>query len=220
MPFIEYGTSNYTSHLDSGARADGKQHYIGAGLLARRDLNNGLHYEALIRAGKLHGDFKGIIGSLPSSYNTNAPYIAAELGMGKLVTQNTHTIDYYGKLIWTRLGSDSTTIHNSLGKTNFDFDAINSYRTRLGIRWTKHQSDKNAYYAGLGWDYEFDGDSKANYRNFNTPSPSMKGSSGFVELGWQSKITKDNPWAADLHATAWTGKQRGVTYGVSLARAF
>ena len=48
----------------------------------------------------------------------------------------------------------------------------------------------------------------------------MKGSSGFVELGWQSKITKDNPWAADLHATAWTGKQRGVTYGVSLARAF
>lgn len=220
MPFIEYGTSNYTSHLDSGARADGKQHYIGAGLLARRDLDNGLHYEALIRAGKLHGDFKGIIENLPSSYNTNAPYIAAELGMGKLVKQNTHTIDYYGKLIWTRLGSDSATIHNSLGKTNFDFDAINSYRTRLGIRWTKHQSDKNAYYAGLGWDYEFDGDSKANYRNFNTPSPSMKGSSGFVELGWQSKITKDNPWAADLHATAWTGKQRGVTYGVSLARAF
>ena len=91
MPFIEYGTSNYTSHLDSGARADGKQHYIGAGLLARRDLDNGLHYEALIRAGKLHGDFKGIIENLPSSYNTNAPYIAAELGMGKLVKQNTHT---------------------------------------------------------------------------------------------------------------------------------
>ena len=59
MPFFEYGRSNYTSHLDDGARADGDQHYTGAGVLYRRDRKDGLHYEALVRAGYLSGDFKG-----------------------------------------------------------------------------------------------------------------------------------------------------------------
>ena len=47
MPFAEYGKGNYTSHLDNGSRGDGTQHYGGVGLLLRRDLNNGVYYEAV-----------------------------------------------------------------------------------------------------------------------------------------------------------------------------
>jgi hypothetical protein len=220
MPFFEYGRSNYTSHLDDGARADGDQHYTGAGVLYRRDRKDGLHYEALVRAGHLSGDFKGKIDGYDASYDSGAPYIAAIAGLGKVVTRDTNSLDYYGKFFWTHLGSDNVRIDNTLGSSRYDFDSIDSYRTRLGVRWTKDISDIGSCYAGIGWDYEFDSKARASYRSFNTPSPSAEGSSGFLELGWKSRLTKENPWGADVNVTGWAGKQRGVTYTLSVSRAF
>jgi hypothetical protein len=220
MPFFEYGRSNYTSHLDDGARADGDQHYTGAGVLYRRDRKDGLHYEALVRAGHLSGDFKGKIDGYDASYDSGAPYIAAMAGLGKVVTRDTNSLDYYGKFFWTHLGSDNVRIDNTLGSSRYDFDSIDSYRTRLGVRWTKDISDIGSCYAGIGWDYEFDSKARASYRSFNTPSPSAEGSSGFLELGWKSRLTKENLWGADVNVTGWAGKQRGVTYTLSVSRAF
>lgn len=220
MPFFEYGRSNYTSHLDDGARADGDQHYTGAGVLYRRDRKDGLHYEALVRAGHLSGDFKGKIDGYDASYDSGAPYIAAIAGLGKVVTRDTNSLDYYGKFFWTHLGSDNVRIDNTLGSSRYDFDSIDSYRTRLGVRWTKDISDIGSCYVGIGWDYEFDSKARSSYRSFNTPSPSAEGSSGFLELGWKSRLTKENPWGADVNVTGWAGKQRGVTYTLSVSRAF
>lgn len=197
MPFFEYGRSDYTSHLDDG-----------------------LHYEAMIRAGRLSGDFKGNIDGIHASYDSDASYIAAEAGLGKIVSRENTSLDYYGKFFYTRLGSDSTVIHNSQEDNSYDFDSINSYRTRLGVRWTKEINKKESCYAGIGWDYEFDSDARASWRNFNTPTPTMEGSSGFLELGWKSKMTKDNPWAADFNLTGWAEKQRGITYTLGVSRAF
>lgn len=210
MPFFEYGRSDYTSHLDDGARGDGDQHYTGGGILYRRDRDDGLHYEAMIRAGRLSGDFKGNIDGIHASYDSDASYIAAEAGLGKIVSRENTSLDYYGKFFYTRLGSDSTVIHNSQKDNSYDFDSINSYRTRLGVRWTKEINKKESCYAGIGWDYEFDSDARASWRNFNTPTPTMEGSSGFLELGWKSKMTKDNPWSADFNLTGWAGKQSRV----------
>lgn len=220
MPFLEYGRSDYTSHLDDGARGDGDQHYTGGGILYRRDRDDGLHYEAMIRAGRLSGDFKGNIDGIHASYDSDASYIAAEAGLGKIVSRENTSLDYYGKFFYTRLGSDSTVIHNSQEDNSYDFDSINSYRTRLGVRWTKEINKKESCYAGIGWAYEFDSAARASWRNFNTPTPTMEGSSGFLELGWKSKMTKDNPWAADFNLTGWAGKQRGITYTLGVSRAF
>lgn len=220
MPFFEYGRSDYTSHLGDGARGDGDQHYTGGGILYRRDRDDGLHYEAMIRAGRLSGDFKGNIDGIHASYDSDASYIAAEAGLGKVVSRENTSLDYYGKFFYTRLGSDSTVIHNSQKDNSYDFDSINSYRTRLGVRWTKEINKKESCYAGIGWDYEFDSDARASWRNFNTPTPTMEGSSGFLELGWKSKMTKDNPWSADFNLTGWAGKQRGITYTLGVSRAF
>lgn len=220
MPFFEYGRSDYTSHLDDGARGDGDQHYTGGGILYRRDRDDGLHYEAMIRAGRLSGDFKGNIDGIHASYDSDASYIAAEAGPGKIVSRENTSLHYYGKFFYTRLGSDSTVIHNSQEDNSYDFDSINSYRTRLGVRWTKEINKKESCYAGIGWAYEFDSDARASWRNFNTPTPTMEGSSGFLKLGWKSKMTKDNPWAADFNLTGWAEKQRGITYTLGESRAF
>ncbi len=218
MPFAEYGNGNYTSHLDSGARSDGDQHYLGAGRLLRRDLRSGLHYEGMLRAGYLSGDFRGLLAGHRASYDTGSQYIAAHLGLGKIISKGQDDFDYYGKFYWTHLGSDTTRIYSSLGSGDYHLDSVNSYRTRLGLRWTRHLGTQNTIYAGLGWDYEFDGEARAQYREFSTPAPSVQGSSGMLELGWQSKATRENPWGADLRITGWTGAQRGVTYGVTVSR--
>ena len=221
MPFIEYGNGNYTSHLDDGARADGDQHYVGAGLLLRRDQTDGLYYETMLHAGRLNGDFKGLIEGYQASYDSSSTYVGAMLGLGKLVPAGKNaTYDYYGKVFWNHLASDTAQVHSALGTANYHFDTIDSYRTRLGLRWTRHLNQAQSFYAGLAWDYEWKGDAHAQYRTFDTPSPSTKGSSAMLELGWQSKMDKNHDWGADLHVTGWAGTQRGVTYSATVSRAF
>lgn len=221
MPFVEYGNGNYTAHLDNGARADGDQHYTGAGLLVRRDKTNGLHYEAMLRAGRLDSDFHTQILGYQASYDTNTPYISAHLGLGKLFQKrNNSTYDIYTKFLWTHLASDTVTLHSGLGNSQYNLDSVNAYTARLGFRWTKTLSPSKSYYAGLAWNYEFGDNAKAHYGILETPTAGAKGSSALFELGWQSQITKENPWGAKIQVTAWTGIQKGLTYSATISRAF
>ena len=220
MPFFEYGKSHYASYLDTGARGDGRQHYTGGGVLLRRDLDDGKYYEGAIRAGRLKGDFHGIIDSTALRYDSSAPYVAAQAGAGKIYAKDRDTYDLYGKFFWTHLGSDTATIRNSRGEAKYEFDDINSYRTRLGMRWTRNFDKVRSLYAGIGWDYEFDSKARAFYDAYRTDTPTVKGSSEFLELGWKSKVTSDHPWGVDLKATGWTGKQEGGTLFATVSRSF
>ena len=220
LPFLEYGRSNYASFLDDGARGDGRQHYTGGGVLLRRDLDDGKYYEGAIRAGRLKGDFHGIIESTALRYDSSAPYVAAQAGAGKIYAKDRDTYDLYGKFFWTHLGSDTATIRNSRGEAKYEFDDINSYRTRLGMRWTRNFDKVRSLYAGIGWDYEFDSKARAFYDAYRTDTPTVKGSSEFLELGWKSKVTSDHPWGVDLKATGWTGKQEGGTLFATVSRSF
>lgn len=154
MPFFEYGKSHYASYLDTGARGDGRQHYTGGGILLRRDLDSGLYYEGAVRAGYLKGDFHGMIAKSMSRYDSGAPYIAAQAGLGKIYTRNRDSYDIYGKFFYTYLGSNSAVGHSGYGDSKYDFDSINSYVTRLGMRWTRDFDQIRSLYAGIGWDYE------------------------------------------------------------------
>ena len=220
MPFIEYGRGTYDSHLDDGARDDGNNHYTGAGILVRRDFLNGLYYEGSARAGYMKGDFHGLIEGYMVRYDSGTPYLAMYAGLGKVYTRGSSSYDVYGKFFWTHLGSDSAIIRSSLGNAKYDFGSANSYVTRIGLRWTKDYSDLSSLYAGIGWDYEFDSETRANYETWQTPRPSEQGSSGFLELGWKSKVTDQHPWGFDIRATGWAGKQRGITYYVGAGHKF
>ena len=220
MPFLEYGRSNYASYLDDGARGAGHQHYTGAGVLLRRDLQDGRYYEGALRAGYLTGDSHGTIDNTFFRYDSGAPYIAAQAGAGKLYTKDRDTYDVYGKFFWSHLNGDSAVIKNSRGEAEYEFAGVDSYRTRLGMRWTRNFDKVRAFYAGIGWDYEFDSKAGAIYDGFRTDSPSVKGSSEFLEIGWRSNVTNDHPWGLDLRATGWTGKQEGGTLSATVSRKF
>ena len=210
MPFVEYGTGNYTIYKN-GTRGDGSQRYVGAGILLRRDQENGVHYEGLVRAGRLNGDYAGRIAGYRTTYNSGAGYIAAHAGLGKIYRQDSNDYNLYGKFFYSHLGGDSVTLHSSLGSADYELDSVNSYWTRLGFRWTKHlDEDTTTFYAGLGWDYEFDGKATARYRDYTTPDASMKGSSEFLELGWQSKVTKENPWGGRCESHRVERRETGL----------
>ena len=86
--------------------------------------------------------------------------------------------------------------------------------------WTKNKNGSKSYYAGIAWDYEFAGKAKAWHGDYSTPSSSLKGSSAFLELGWQTKVTEEDPWGLDLRVRGWTGKKEGFTYSTTISRRF
>ena len=218
-PVIEYGRGSYDSYLDNGTHGDGDAHFWGAGLMAKQLNDDGLYYEGSLRAGRMSTDYQSAVAG-GIKYDSDATYYAAHLGMGKVVQLNDKdTLDYYGKLFYTRQQGDKVTV--GTGAT-YDFDATTSLRTRLGARYTHQLSDKNAFYAGLAWQHEFDGESNAivatTLGSASAPAPSMKGDTGIMELGW--RVNNSDKFELGLGVNGSVGKQKGVGFNLSLNFSF
>ena len=218
-PVIEYGRGSYDSYLDNGTHGDGDAHFWGAGLMAKQLNDDGLYYEGSLRAGRMSTDYQSAVAG-GIKYDSDATYYAAHLGMGKVVQLNDKdTLDYYGKLFYTRQQGDKVTV--GTGAT-YDFDATTSLRTRLGARYTHQLSEKNAFYAGLAWQHEFDGESNAivatTLGSASTPAPSMKGDTGIMELGW--RVNNSDKFELGLGVNGSIGKQKGVGFHFSLNFSF
>ena len=218
-PVIEYGRGSYDSYLDNGTHGDGDAHFWGAGLMAKQLNNDGLYYEGSLRAGRMSTDYQSAVAG-GIKYDSDATYYAAHLGMGKVVQLNDKdTLDYYGKLFYTRQQCDKVTV--GTGAT-YDFDVTTSLRTRLGARYTHQLSEKNAFYAGLAWQHEFDGESNAivatTLGSASAPAPSMKGDTGIMELGW--RVNNSDKFELGLGVNSSVGKQKGVGFNLSLNFSF
>ena len=224
-PILEYGKGSYTSHLDDGTRGDGNTHYYGGGIFARETQANGFYYEGSLRAGRTTADYRssdlsGATGSADGSvrYDPSAAYWGAHLGLGRIVTlAGGSTLDFCGKYFHARTAGDDVTL--SSGEA-YHFDAVNSDRLRIGGRYTHPVNTASSIYAGLAYQYEFSGDSRAHYSGMTTASPSVKGGSGMLELGWQMKPGDTSPVTVDLGLTGWVGRQQGVTFQAGAQWAF
>lgn len=225
-PFIEYGWGSYTSHLDSGIRGDGNTKYYGLGMLARQDNTDGLYYEGSLRCGRMDadyasGDLKAAGGNVYGSYDSSSYYYGAHLGVGKINKLNdTVTGDVYTKLMYTHQGGDSVTLQGAGNGEVYEFDAVDSLRARIGARLSKAYSLYGTGYAGLAYEYEFDGEAQATVKGLSTPSPSIKGSSGMLELGYVLKAQGANDPSVDIGLQGWTGKKQGVTANVNFIWTF
>ena len=226
-PLLEYGWGNYTSHLDSGIRADGNIKYYGIGLLARQDNNSGLYYEGSLRYGRMDsdygsGDMIGAMGSkVYASYDSSSAYYGAHLGIGKVTRVNDSTkADIYAKLLYTHQNGDSVTLGGAGNGEVYDFDAVNSTRGRVGARVSKAYGDHGSGYVGVAYEYEFDGEARATVKGFSTPSPSIKGSSGLLELGYILQPKAANDPTINIGLQGWGGKKQGFTGNVNFVWTF
>ena len=215
-PLIEYGRSTYDSYLDSGTHGSGKQQFLGVGAIVRQDFTKGTYVEGSLRAGRMKGDYNS--GDMNASYDTASNYFGLHLGVGKIVNlDKKNKLDIYGKLFYTKQAGDDVKL--STGAV-YNFEAIDSVRTRLGARWTAELAKNSNLYVGLAWDHEFDSKARATYKGFSTPTPSMKGDSCLLELGWQVKPKETSPLSINLNLTGWCGKQKGVQFGAGFEWGF
>ncbi len=208
-PLVEYGGGNYDSYLDDGTHGEGGSHYWGIGIMARQVNHDGFYYEGSVRGGRVTSDYKSHLNNQDVSYDSASNYWAAHLGLGKVFeVGGNNTVDGYFKYFYSHQGGDDVTIHGSVsGDEQWNFDGVNSNRIRIGARLTHKVNEMNSFYGGLAYQYEFGGEARAHYNGGTTPSPSVKGSSGMLELGWQVK--PGGPLTLDLGVTGWAGKQRG-----------
>ncbi|WP_293717865.1 autotransporter domain-containing protein [uncultured Phascolarctobacterium sp.] len=223
-PFVEYGYGDYTSYLDNGVRGDGKTKYYGVGVLARQDNNSGVYYEGSLRYGRMDADYAsndlGTAG-VHSSYDSSSAYYGAHLGIGKVTELNESTkADVYAKLLYTHQNGDSVTLQGEGNGEVYDFDAVDSTRARVGARVSKAYSERGTGYVGLAYEYEFDGEARATVKGFSTPSPSIQGSSGLLELGYILQPKGVNDPTINIGLQGWGGKKQGVTGNVNFVWTF
>ena len=210
-PFIEYGRGSYDSYLDDGTHGSGKTSFLGAGVMAKIETDS--HWvDGSLRVGRTKSDYTG-----RASYDTTSTYYGVQIGAGKdLHVSENDTVGAYVRYAYAHTAG--TSAHMSSGET-FDFDAVNSHRLRLGTRYTHGMTALSQFYAGLAWEYEFDGDARATSQGDSAPSPSLKGGSALLELGYRF-APQGSRLSYDLNLTGWQGKRQGITGGLSVKWAF
>ena len=218
-PIVEYGRGSYDSYLDNGTHADGNSSFYGAGFIAKQTYKNDRYLEGSLRVGRMKNEYNRVAGGIDSGYDNSAAYYGAHIGVGKIVKLNEKdTVDYYGKLFYSHQNGSTATLRSG---HVYDFDAVDSFRTRLGMRYNRKLADGNLY-AGLAWQHEFDSRCDATVRfvglSTSAPAPSMRGDSGIIELGWKATAWKNV--TVDLNMNGWVGKQRGISGGASLQWSF
>ena len=212
-PLIEYGRGSYDSYLDDGTHGSGRTSYLGTGLMAKYEMAAGRWIDGSLRIGRTRSDYRGV-----ASYDTSNAYYAVHVGAGKeFRVRAADTVSAYVRYAYTHTAG--TTAHLSSGET-YDFDAVNSHRLRIGTRYTHGATAYRQIYAGLAWEYEFDGDARAVVQGDSTPSPSLRGGSTLFEIGWRFTPKENSRLRCDLNFTGWQGKRQGITGGLSINWAF
>ena len=216
-PFIEYGRGNYDSYLDDGTHGSGKTSYLGIGVMAKSESESGTYLEGSLRVGRAKSDYSGTIGAKGTGYDLSSSYFAGHIGVGqKRELINGNKIDTYAKYFYAHQAGTSATL--STGET-YDFGASTSSRIRLGTRYTMKNDLNGEFYAGLAWEYEFDGKGSASYQGYNLPGTSLKGSTTLLELGYRFAPV-DSTVSYGLNLTGFKGKRKGFTGGFNIAWAF
>ena len=222
-PLVEYGRGSYDSYVNA-VHGDGTVRYLGVGGFVRREHANGMFYEGSLRFGRSDMDYAADIrmgsGTVHTSYDTDANYIGAHLGIGQQVTAASGTErEMYLRYFYTRQDGASATLSTG---DRYDFSAVDSHRVRTGVRWTMPQTG-GALILGTSVQYEFGGDTSATYHrpgglSYTSPSPSLKGFSGSLEVGWKAAMREN--MTADVAVEGWMGKQRGVSLSAGVEWVF
>ncbi|HML35300.1 autotransporter domain-containing protein [Sporomusa sphaeroides] len=223
--FLETGWGNYDSYNSFGnmpsVKGQGDTRYYGLGVLARQDKANGSYLEGSLRGGKSKTDFSSSDLRTPAgqraSYDSDAAYYGAHIGVGKLKVNGNKTLDTYVKYLWTHQNGDNVTIAGE----RFNFDGTDSHRLRIGARLSKAQAGgKVTNYAGLAYEYEFDGKAQGSVYGMSLDAPSLNGGTGILELGVSIKSRPESSNSLELGLQGYAGKREGVTGTVQLKRVF
>ena len=222
-PVFDYGKTSYDSYLSDGTHGHGDSKYFLGGLLIRKMNANGLYWEGSFRGGKSKTDFFSNdlvsgVNKVSIGYSDSTPAFAGHIRVGKLKRLNKNNLMHiYGIYSHTHVNGMDTTI--STGE-RYSFDSVDSGTFMLGYRLTTRTSKISNIYTGLAFQYQFNGSTSATYRGYTTPRAEIKGATGILELGWQIKPKRSNPWVVDVNFTGRIGLQKGFSASAGIKKSF
>ena len=216
-PFVEYGRGTYDSYLDDGTHGDGSMHYIGAGVMAKLTQESGTYVEGSLRAGRISRDYAGSGDAAELSYDDASTYFAGHIGVGQeWQLTGGDKIEGYAKYFYSHQAGNTTRLRSG---AELEVGAVASHRLRVGARYTHAAGSGSEVFAGLGYEYEFDGDATAMYQGYATPSPSLHGGTALLELGYRF-APKDGRVSYGVNLMGTKGKRDGIAGGVQVNWAF
>ena len=224
--FLEGGWGSYDSYNSfadmPSVHAHGSTDYVGVGILAQQNFSNRLYLQGSARLGRLKtsyhsGDLQDVLGNA-AAYSSRRSYASMHVGAGYVqpIGAQGDTLDLYGKLFWSRYGSDTQTI---LGDA-FHFDRLESVRTRLGARYAHPFSTQGNVYGGLAWEHEFRGVSRGQVFGLNLPEARLRGSSALLEAGLKVSPANNKALTLDVGLQGYAGKREGISATAKMRYAF
>ena len=216
-PFVEYGRGTYDSYLDDGTHGSGAMHYIGGGVMAKMAQDSGLYVEGSLRAGRVSSDYTGSDDAAELSYDNASTYFAGHVGVGQeWKLANGNKIEGYAKYFYSHQAGDTVKLRSG---GILEFGDVDSHRLRVGARYTHAVGGGGELYAGLAYEHEFGGDATATYQGYSTPSPSLGGGTGILELGYRF-APKDGRVSYGVNLMGMTGQREGIAGGAQITWAF
>src|SRR5699024_1535860 len=141
-------------------RGKGDARYIGLGALLHEQWHSGWHAAGSLRVGHGRMDWHSndlIMGGshkVRGSYSTSGIYFGAHAGVGyELALNDATALDLTAEYHWAHQDSDTATVAGD----RFEFDSMNSHRTRRGLQVNRDFSERTTAYAGLPCEHEVDG---------------------------------------------------------------
>lgn len=211
--FFENGYGSYNSYMDGG-NGHGNGAYYGGGVLTRYDVLRGkaagMYGEASFRVGSLRNKYQGdfIAGAGAPQYTVNATYFGGHAGLGYVhALSESFSLDASLKYFWLHQNGNDLTLMGD----PFSFASLDSHRLRPSLRLSYDMKNGVKPYLGGAYEYEFSGKAKATTFGLDIPAPSIKGSTGMLELGVGiAPLRTNDRLRLDLGVQGYVGKKNGV----------
>ena len=211
--FYETGSGEMkaeNSYRKAAFGVDGKAVYNGYGAAARLSKDNGVYYEAGLRAGKLKNNLNNALMNAAlatEGYKTESDYLGYHVGVGKAVAlDNGDQLDVYARYYHTQVDGDSFV---ASGGERYYLDKVYSDRIRVGGRYSDELNEAVKVYYGAAYEYEFSGEAEGSVKGYALNKSDLGGSSFVGELG----LLMNNPgsaWTVDMSLQTYAGQYEGI----------
>ncbi|MCL1972132.1 MAG: autotransporter outer membrane beta-barrel domain-containing protein [Endomicrobia bacterium] len=216
--FIEYASGSFDTEYN-GLKGDGSASAVGIGIMTKKDVNESMYIESLIRAGQLSNDYKNKLQNFfgtTADYDYDSTYIGLGLGIGQIFKLSEKiSLDYSWKYALTSVGKSETDL--STGE-KYKMDSFVSSRVKAGAKSEYKINETIKPYLELAYDYELSGDINAKVDGCEIEAPSLKGGTFIGGLGASAKVMER--LTLDLGVNVLSGVRSGVTGGLQAKLQF
>ena len=224
---FETGYGSFKNHFDAGdadrfVRKNGHIAYYGGAATAEMKWNSLWHMNGALRAGYAKSEQGNALynPALGVTYDIDIAsyYLGSEFGGGRTFKLNEqNAIDLYAKYFYLHKSGD-----DFYAGGEYDVKSVDSHRLRAGTRYDLSLGQRWGFYAGLAYEYEFDGESRLFVDGVEAEPVKTKGGRAYGELGVKLVPEKDAAGLSlDFNVKGVAGsKYRDVLFGVDVKYMF